>query len=80
MQELSLDGYLTLRWQDPRVKLVLDTPLSPTILLDLETALDQLWLPDLWIESLRQFQTHRNVKDQATIQMDKNSYFTYWQR
>ena len=45
----------------------------------METALEELWLPDIWVESLRDFQVHRSIKDQAKLEMDNQSNFYYWQ-
>ena len=81
MQEISLEGYLTLQWRDTRVNLssvILDT--GEFALLDLETALKQIWLPDIWIESLRSFEIHRSVKDQAILQLNGKNEFYFWQR
>ena len=75
--DFTLQGYLTLIWQDPRVQLIHG---DETALLDLEETLKDLWLPDIWIKSLRDFSLHKSIKDQATIEMDANSRITYWQR
>ena len=39
----------------------------------------KLWLPDVWVESLRDFEVHRSLKDQAILELDDESNFYYWQ-
>ena len=50
-----------------------------TTLLNVKDALETFWLPDIWIESLRDFDVHRSLKNQATFKMDNQSNFDYWQ-
>ena len=67
---------MQLEWQDQRVKC---NGIDKKTLLNMETALKELWLPDIWVESLRDFQVHRSIKDQAKLEMDNQSNFYYWQ-
>ena len=77
LQDFTLQGYLILTWYDPRVQST--TSQNGTTLLYLEDALKELWLPDIWIKSLRRFRTHTSIKNQATVELSSNSILTYWQ-
>ena len=67
---------MTLEWQDNRIQ-----PLSSGVtFLDVEEAVETLWVPDIWVESLRDFTVHRSIKDQATFKITNHSYVYYWQR
>ena len=79
LQDFTLQGYLILTWYDPRVQPTSTSGQNGTILLDLEGALKDLWLPDIWIKSLRRFRTHTSIKNQATVELSSNSSLTYWQ-
>ena len=76
-QDFTLQGYLTLSWYDSRVQA---TNTQDATLLDLDEALKELWLPDIWIKSLRRFRTHTSIKDQATVELSSSSNLSYWQR
>ena len=65
-------------WKDPRITLVTFT--NDRTLLDLEKAKEEFWLPDIWVESLRNFQIHKSIREQAKIEMDKESMIYFWQR
>ena len=69
---------MQLDWEDKRVKRISNLK-DDTTLLNVKDALETFWLPDIWIESLRDFDVHRSLKNQATFNMDNQSNFNYWQ-
>ena len=73
LQEISIEGYLQLDWQDKRVKRISNLKDDWT-LLNVQDALKTFWLPDIWVESLRDFETHRSLKDQATFKINNQSH------
>lgn len=82
-KELELEGELTFTWTDQRIIFnVSDTgqvSKPSDFILDLDYR-DKLWTPDLWIESLRHFEVHRSLDDQATLTVNANKTLTWWQR
>ena len=78
LQEISIEGYLQLDWEDKRVKRISNLKDDWT-LLNVEDALKTFWLPDIWVESLRDFEIHRSLKNQATFNINNQSHFCYWQ-
>ena len=66
-------------WTDDRI-LINDTEiLRGETILDLGRQND-IWTPDIWIEALRSFHVKRSVEDQATLSVDRNKKFVFWQR
>ena len=56
---------MDLEWQDKRIKRVKNN--EQRTLLNIESALEKLWLPDVWVESLRDFEVHRSIKARLHI-------------
>ena len=76
-QEFAIDGYMTLEWQDPRIR---STTLEGNALIDVQKAVETFWVPDIWMQSLRDFKVHHSIKDQAIFKLDNQSNIYYWQR
>ena len=49
-KELEVQGHLTLKWDDPRIK---KDNISKDMILDPGTDLQKLWVPDVWIRSMK---------------------------
>jgi len=74
--ELDLEGYLTLEWTDKRINY---TSNQSREFFEIKEALRTLWIPDLWIKSLRGYSLHKHIKEQATIEIDTNNKIRFWQ-
>ena len=68
---------MTLEWQDPRIR---STTLEGNALIDVQKAVETFWVPDIWMQSLRDFKVHHSIKDQAIFKLDNQSNIYYWQR
>ena len=53
-QQVHMTGYLTLVWNDTRVKVTGTKEEDGTVILD-KSCLNALWTPDIWVESLVEF-------------------------
>ena len=53
-QQLHMNGYLTLQWNDTRVKVTGERESDGTVILD-KSCLGAVWTPDIWIERLVEF-------------------------
>ena len=53
-QQVHMNGYLTLVWNDTRVKVTGAKEEDGTVILD-KSCLNALWTPDIWVESLVEF-------------------------
>ena len=72
-----MEGYLTLEWTDKRINY---TSNQSREFFEIKEALRTLWIPDLWIKSLRGYSLHKHIKEQATIEIDTNNKIRFWQR
>ena len=82
-QSISFEGEITMRWKDERVSFN-NTELAfpdgeEELLLDLNV-LNQIWTPDVWIESLRKFNLLKSYEDQASLAINKEFEIRWWQR
>ena len=57
-QQLHMTGYLTLRWNDTRVKVTGERESDGTVILD-KSCLAAVWTPDIWIERLVEFKQQK---------------------
>ena len=76
-QELDLEGDLILEWTDKRINY---TSNQNREFFEMNEALEKIWIPDLWIKSLRGYNLHKHIKEQATIEIHKNNEIKFWQR
>ena len=74
---MDFEGYLILKWTDKRIKYLGNNSKE---LLDLGESLKKIWTPDLWIKSLRHYKLHKNIQEQATIEINKENEIAFWQR
>ena len=74
-----IQGYLTLRWNDSRIKVTGNREENGDLNLDLN-CVDSFWKPDVWIESLVYFGTHKIMGDLAKLKIKKDHEVEYWQR
>ena len=80
MQELEVQGYLRLRWNDTRLSVrAADRESDGAVLLD-ERCIDALWTPDVWIESLVSFKRQQVMRDLARLVVMGDHEVQYWQR
>ena len=68
---------MTLEWTDKRINY---TSNQSREFFEIKEALGTLWIPDLWIKSLRGYSLHKHIKEQATIEIDTNNKIRFWQR
>ena len=61
---------MTLEWTDKRINY---TSNQSREFFEIKEALGTLWIPDLWIKSLRGYSLHKHIKEQATIEIDTNN-------
>ena len=54
LQQLHMTGYITLLWNDTRVKVTGERESDGTVILD-KSCLSAVWTPDIWIERLVEF-------------------------
>jgi len=79
LQEIELIGGLYLTWSDPRL-IIADPPADADAAIHLDSGWRQrLWLPDLWVENLRDFVVLRSMSDQVALDVFANKTLKLWQ-